>query len=217
MRHLPATTPDVGAKSSRRLPAGRHGVRAAINESAGARRISRTSPRASGGRARRSSRERRPVGSEDSLVDDAIVAVGDRRPERGLLVRHRVSVRITRWLGWHWWQIVGDDEPGRHRCDVDVGARHHAGRRVDGWRCAVPACSSRRNLHDHHIVFFAPRRPHARQPRHPLCPHHLRDSCWPGGCGVAHRMPALGARNPARRTAAREPGPRALRRGDAMI
>ncbi|MFN2425324.1 MAG: HNH endonuclease [Candidatus Binatia bacterium] len=23
----------------------------------------------------------------------------------------------------------------------------------DGWRCAVPACSSRRNLHDHHVVF----------------------------------------------------------------
>jgi|GEM_PF-2233668 len=23
----------------------------------------------------------------------------------------------------------------------------------DGWRCSVPACSSRRNLHDHHIVF----------------------------------------------------------------
>ena len=23
----------------------------------------------------------------------------------------------------------------------------------DGWRCAVPACSARRNLHDHHIVF----------------------------------------------------------------
>jgi hypothetical protein len=23
----------------------------------------------------------------------------------------------------------------------------------DGWRCAVPACSSRRNLHDHHVMF----------------------------------------------------------------
>jgi len=23
----------------------------------------------------------------------------------------------------------------------------------DGWRCAVPVCSARRNLHNHHIVF----------------------------------------------------------------
>jgi hypothetical protein len=23
----------------------------------------------------------------------------------------------------------------------------------DGWRCAVPACSSRRNLHDHHVIY----------------------------------------------------------------
>jgi hypothetical protein len=23
----------------------------------------------------------------------------------------------------------------------------------DGWRCTVPACSARRNLHDHHLVY----------------------------------------------------------------
>src|SRR4029450_7204602 len=23
----------------------------------------------------------------------------------------------------------------------------------DGWRCAVPVCTARRNLHDHHLVF----------------------------------------------------------------
>jgi hypothetical protein len=45
----------------------------------------------------------------------------------------------------------------------------------DGWRCAVPACSSRRNLHDHHIVFRSRGGDHARDNRVTLCAwHHLR-------------------------------------------
>ena len=39
----------------------------------------------------------------------------------------------------------------------------------DGWRCTVPACSSRRNLHDHHHPLpLARRRQPARQPHRGL-------------------------------------------------
>jgi hypothetical protein len=44
----------------------------------------------------------------------------------------------------------------------------------DGWRCAVPGCSSRRNLHDHHVVFRSRGGGHARDNRITLCAaHHL--------------------------------------------
>ncbi len=36
--------------------------------------------------------------------------------------------------------------------DPRVHRQHRVFER-DGWRCTVPGCSSRRNLHDHHIVF----------------------------------------------------------------
>ena len=45
----------------------------------------------------------------------------------------------------------------------------------DGWRCAVPACSSRRNLHDHHIVFRSRGGTNRRENRITVCAwHHLR-------------------------------------------
>ena len=45
----------------------------------------------------------------------------------------------------------------------------------DGWRCAVPACSSRRNLHDHHIVFRSRGGDNTRDNRVTVCAwHHLR-------------------------------------------
>jgi hypothetical protein len=45
----------------------------------------------------------------------------------------------------------------------------------DGWRCAVPACSSRRNLHDHHILFRSRGGVDARDNRVAVCAwHHLR-------------------------------------------
>ncbi|HLY38084.1 MAG TPA: HNH endonuclease signature motif containing protein [Candidatus Binatia bacterium] len=45
----------------------------------------------------------------------------------------------------------------------------------DGWRCAVPACSSRRNLHDHHILFRSRGGDNARDNRVTVCAwHHLR-------------------------------------------
>jgi len=44
----------------------------------------------------------------------------------------------------------------------------------DGWRCTVPACSSRRNLHDHHIRFRSRGGGNARDNRTTVCAaHHL--------------------------------------------
>ncbi len=44
----------------------------------------------------------------------------------------------------------------------------------DGWRCAVPACSSRRNLHDHHILFRSRGGDNTRDNRVAVCAwHHL--------------------------------------------
>jgi hypothetical protein len=45
----------------------------------------------------------------------------------------------------------------------------------DGWRCAAPGCSSRRNLHDHHIVFKSQLGGNERDNRITVCAwHHLR-------------------------------------------
>ena len=45
----------------------------------------------------------------------------------------------------------------------------------DGWRCAVPACSSRKQLHDHHIVFRSRGGDNGRDNRITICAwHHLR-------------------------------------------
>jgi hypothetical protein len=44
-----------------------------------------------------------------------------------------------------------------------------------GWRCAVPGCTSRRGLHDHHILFRSAGGDDAWQNRVALCAfHHLR-------------------------------------------
>jgi hypothetical protein len=45
----------------------------------------------------------------------------------------------------------------------------------DGWRCAVPICTARRNLHDHHVVFRSRGGDNRRDNRITLCAwHHLR-------------------------------------------
>jgi hypothetical protein len=45
----------------------------------------------------------------------------------------------------------------------------------DGWRCAAPACTSRRNLHDHHIVFRSQMGGGEHDNRVTVCAfHHLR-------------------------------------------
>jgi hypothetical protein len=44
----------------------------------------------------------------------------------------------------------------------------------DGWRCVVPGCSSRRNLHDHHVVFRSHGGDSSRGNRVTVCAaHHL--------------------------------------------
>ncbi len=44
-----------------------------------------------------------------------------------------------------------------------------------GWRCAVPACTSRRTLHDHHLPFRSRAGGNARENRITVCAwHHLR-------------------------------------------
>lgn len=44
----------------------------------------------------------------------------------------------------------------------------------DGWRCTVPGCSSRRNLHDHHVVFRSRGGGNALDNRITVCAaHHL--------------------------------------------
>jgi hypothetical protein len=44
----------------------------------------------------------------------------------------------------------------------------------DGWRCTVPACSGRRNLHDHHVLFRSRGGGNARTNRITVCAwHHL--------------------------------------------
>src|SRR5438094_5264731 len=47
-------------------------------------------------------------------------------------------------------------------------------RRRGAQRCAVPACSSRRNLHDHHIIFRSRGGTNRRENRITVCAwHHL--------------------------------------------
>ncbi len=44
----------------------------------------------------------------------------------------------------------------------------------DGWRCTVPGCSSRRNLHDHHLAWRSHGGGNARENRTAVCAaHHL--------------------------------------------
>jgi len=44
----------------------------------------------------------------------------------------------------------------------------------DGWRCAVPACTSRRHLHDHHLLFRSRGGENTRDNRVAICAaHHL--------------------------------------------
>ena len=89
------------------------------------------------------------------LLREAIAAFAERLepPWRGFerLLEHA-------WIEWQ--------QQPRHR--DPVFAR-------DGWRCAVPACTSRRNLHDHHLLFRSRGGGNARDNRITVCAwHHLR-------------------------------------------
>jgi len=51
----------------------------------------------------------------------------------------------------------------------------------DGWRCAVPACSARRELHDHHIVFRSRCGGNERENRVAVCAAHHHHGLHGGG------------------------------------
>ncbi len=65
----------------------------------------------------------------------------------------------------------------RHVFDwwADVPRHRNPIHERDGWRCRAPACSSRRNLHEHHIVFRSRGGGNERSNRVSICAwHHLR-------------------------------------------
>jgi hypothetical protein len=57
----------------------------------------------------------------------------------------------------------------------------------DGWRCAVPACSSRRNLHDHHVVFKSLGGGDERDNRVAVCASHHQHGIHRGVVRVTGR------------------------------
>jgi hypothetical protein len=58
--------------------------------------------------------------------------------------------------------------------DAKAARRHRVFER-DGWRCAVPGCTSMQNLHDHHIRFRSAGGSNEPANRVTLCAfHHLR-------------------------------------------
>jgi hypothetical protein len=61
--------------------------------------------------------------------------------------------------------------------------------RRDGYRCAVPGCSSRRNLQDHHIVFRSAGGSEAPQNRITLCAFHHHRCLHVGRLRVRGRAP----------------------------
>lgn len=61
----------------------------------------------------------------------------------------------------------------------------------DGWRCTVPGCSSRRNLHDHHVRFRSHRGDNRRSNRTTVCAAHHLHGIHGGTIRVSGAAPAL--------------------------
>jgi hypothetical protein len=59
----------------------------------------------------------------------------------------------------------------------------------DGYRCAVPGCTSRRNLHDHHVTFRSAGGSDAPRNRITLCAFHHQRCLHAGLLGVRGRAP----------------------------
>jgi hypothetical protein len=89
-----------------------------------------------------------------ALLRDVLDAFGDPYEPRW-----RALERLLRHVITYWESLPRHPDP--------VFAR-------DGWRCTVPACSSRRNLHDHHIRFRSRGGDNRRDNRTSVCAaHHL--------------------------------------------
>jgi hypothetical protein len=72
-------------------------------------------------------------------------------------------------------------EPGARRPDPVIER--------DGYRCAVPGCTSRRSLHDHHVVFRSAGGSHAPANRVTLCAFHHQRCLHAGLLRVRGRAP----------------------------
>jgi len=59
----------------------------------------------------------------------------------------------------------------------------------DGYACAVPGCTSRRNLHDHHIRFRSAGGSDAPENRITLCAFHHQRCLHPGWLRVRGSAP----------------------------
>ena len=59
----------------------------------------------------------------------------------------------------------------------------------DGYRCAVPGCTSRRNLHDHHIEFRSAGGSDSPENRITLCAFHHQRCLHAGRLRVHGRAP----------------------------
>ncbi len=85
------------------------------------------------------------------------------------------EVGEPRWRGFErLLEHVRTEWNGRPRHPDPIFAR-------DGWRCAVPTCSARRNLHDHHIVFRSRGGENARDNRVAICAAHHQHGLHGGG------------------------------------
>jgi len=87
----------------------------------------------------------------------------------------------------------------------------------DGWRCAVPACRSRRNLHDHHILFRSHGGGNDRDNRVTVCAAHHLHGLHAGRIRAHGRAPSqivweLGCQGTSREPLARLLGDRYLHR-----
>jgi hypothetical protein len=59
----------------------------------------------------------------------------------------------------------------------------------DGYRCAVPGCTSRRNLHDHHVTFRSAGGSDTPENRITLCAFHHQRCLHAGLLRVRGRAP----------------------------
>ena len=84
-----------------------------------------------------------------------------------------VVLAFTDRPDWYW---IGCERLLRHVQDEWRAQPRHRDPvfERDGWRCTVPACSSRRNLHDYHVLFRSRGGDNARDNRVTVCAgHHL--------------------------------------------
>lgn len=61
----------------------------------------------------------------------------------------------------------------------------------DGWRCSIPACGARRNLHDHHIQFWSHGSSNRRTNRTTVCAAHHLHGIHAGVIRASGAVPAV--------------------------